>query len=868
MLKEAPNNYKIKIEVTSKKEGLCKTGVPFPKGKVNSLSQIKLRQNGHNVEGFARPLCYWCDGSIKWISLGFFHMSIDSNQYDLMVDFPPYLPIDEYAPSKPNAGLQLVSDKKKLTVSTVEFQFILDFGTLSLSAKSSCGRNQLFKVPSVGGMLSRSDKQQVTAKFKQWNSRTFQNLSTGLIDVIELEIDGYFEYQTDKQPLQFTTLIEFYRSAPFIKIETTLHNPNPAKHSGGVWDLGDEGSELFDSFIFDLALAEKERVQFKVSPSSKWQLPEPNTRIVQRASGGENWQSPVHLDKNNQLLLETNGFEVLADQAVVDSGERAAPILYSTNGIGLTVDRFWQNFPAAIGINDSNVEIELFPSTANGPHELQGGERKTHIFWLSLSSQIDSLNWVHSAAIAKPSNDWITKCAALPTFLPTNETAPIATLIKVGLDHTQGFFAKREMIDEYGWRNFGELYADHETAGYQGTESFVSHYNNQYDPIYGLIRQFLLTGDDRWFELADDLAKHVKDIDIYHTEGDKPEYNAGLFWHTDHYLKACTATHRSFSKLQESGAYEDHAGGGGPGGQHCYTTGLTYHYLLTGSEDSKRVVLALGKWITYVYEGTNTCLELLLAIKNRNRIDLKNHFSGQYPFDRGTANYVIALLDCYQLTEEEEYLLRVEDIIHNTVHPEDDINDRNLQDVEERWFYTVFLQAICRYLQTKEEIASFDDAFYYARDALLHYADWMLSHEYPYLDKPGILEFPNDAWVAQEPRKTHILAAAFYYSPDYKQEYLDKAKFFHEYVGAHLSTSSEASYTRTLVLLMQNQGPLQYYALQQKAGRFTKRRESWPKADYKKASNNMVELANIFCKRLLNLSIAGEINWLKTRFLK
>ena len=71
------------------------------------------------------------------------------------------------------------------------------------------------------------------------------------------------------------------------------------------------------------------------------------------------------------------------------------------------------------------------------------------------------------------------------------------------------FYQKREIVDEYGWRNFGDIYADHETDGYEGDDLFVSHYNNQYDPIFGFLRQFALSGNAQWFDLANDLAHHV-----------------------------------------------------------------------------------------------------------------------------------------------------------------------------------------------------------------------------------------------------------------------------------------------------------------------------------------------------------------------
>ena len=54
--------------------------------------------------------------------------------------------------------------------------------------------------------------------------------------------------------------------------------------------------------------------------------------------------------------------------------------------------------------------------------------------------------------------------------------------------------------------------------------------------------------DPRWRVLMDDLARHVADIDIYHTVEDKAAYNGGLFWHTCHYVDAGTSTHRSYPR--------------------------------------------------------------------------------------------------------------------------------------------------------------------------------------------------------------------------------------------------------------------------------------------------------------------------------
>ena len=69
-----------------------------------------------------------------------------------------------------------------------------------------------------------------------------------------------------------------------------------------------------------------------------------------------------------------------------------------------------------------------------------------------------------------------------------------------------------------------------------------------------------------------ELASHVTDIDIYHTDRDKAAYNSGLFWHTFHYVAAGKSTHRSYPR------HATGVCGGGPANEHNYTAGLLLHY--------------------------------------------------------------------------------------------------------------------------------------------------------------------------------------------------------------------------------------------------------------------------------------------------
>ena len=175
-------------------------------------------------------------------------------------------------------------------------------------------------------------------------------------------------------------------------------------------------------------------------------------------------------------------------------------------------------------------------------------------------------------------------------------------LVESAIDGDDRFERKREVIDEYGWRNFGDMYADHEAAFHTGP-LLVSHYNNQYDVVYGSLLQFLRTGDAAWMDLFSPLARHVIDIDIYHTSQDKAAYNGGLFWHTDHYRDAATCTHRTYSCSNQA---PGRLYGGGPCNEHNYTTGLMLHYFLTGSAQSRAAVIQLADWVIGMDDGART----------------------------------------------------------------------------------------------------------------------------------------------------------------------------------------------------------------------------------------------------------------------
>jgi hypothetical protein len=534
--------------------------------------------------------------------------------------------------------------------------------------------------------------------------------------------------------------------------------------------------------------------------------------IYQDSSGGVNWQSATHVNADSRVTHRFQGYRVQVGEMPLTAGKRATPTLLvydpiDDRSIVATVEGFWQNFPKAIEVHGNRLTIGVFPQQYGDIFELQGGEQKTHTLYLAYGRrghQPMELTWVHDRLVPRAEPEWYAESKAISYLTPQacDHNRDYLALVNTAIAGPNSFFERREISDEYGWRHFGDLYADHEAVGHQGESPLISHYNNQYDAIYGMVIQYLRSGDVRWYRLMRDLARHVIDIDIYHTQEDRPDYNGGLFWHTDHYAGAATASHRSYSQANRE-ARGGNRYGGGPSNEHNYTSGLLYYYYLTGDADAREAVRSLANWVIEMDQGWR----VLFSWFDRRPTGMSSATtSRQYHGPgRGAGNSINALIDAYLLTREERYLTTAEVLIRRCIHPADDIQARNLPNVEHRWSYTVFLQALGKYLDVKIEQNALDFMYGYARESLLHYARWMLKYEVPYAMVLDRVEIPTETWPAQDIRKTNVLDFAAKHADEPLRTALrQKADFFFQACIRDLRSFDTCTLTRPLVLLMTN----------------------------------------------------------------
>lgn len=785
--------------------GPVTTGVPFPKGALADAAHLQLRDaTGAAVRLQSRATDFWADGSVRWVLL------------DWVAEAGK-------APYRVTVGEPLAVEGPAVKVEERDGLTVVDIGIGSRSYRST--GPHLLTGGTADGTTERVSVVDAADRLLTPVVRNTIVEESGPVRATVCTRGLLSGGGAETAPqVEFELRAALFAGSGVVRCEFTIRNPQRAAHPGGLWDLGDPGSIRLKDVSFQLRLPSSDRASARCSPELNTPAEEFATpfELYQDSSGGENWRSTNHLNHKHEVPVSFRGYRLKSgDQE--RTGLRATPLVTLAgreSAVGIAVPQFWQNFPMAIEAAGDVLTLRLLPQQFGDVHELQGGEQKTWTFAVAFGPDAtpEALEWFRQPARAFASPEWYCSTGAVPYLTPkaADPNAEYLKLVDSAVEGPDNFDAKREKIDEYGWRHFGDIYGDHEAVYGTGPQPVVSHYNNQYDPVAGFAYQFLRSGRIEWLRHMQELAQHVIDIDIYHTTEDKSAYSGGLFWHTYHYADADTGTHRSYPRalLQTShmpgldpnspqarrskGLY---ARGGGPADEHNYTTGLMLHYFLTGSEQAREAALGLARWVIDMDDGRKTIFRFLsradtgLASQSRD--------NGYHGPGRGSGNSLAALIDGHRLSGDPAFLAKAEQLVQRCVHPNDDIARRNLLDVENRWFYTIFLYSLGKYLDYKAGRGELDRTYAYARASLLHYARWMADHEVPTLSRPEILEYPNETWAAQDMRKSEVFKfAAKHATGTEKARFLERSEFFFRDSVSRLTAFESRTLARPVVLLL------------------------------------------------------------------
>lgn len=721
-------------------------GVCLPKGRIAEVADARIRVQDIQLPAQADVLSRWSDGSIRWLLVSwvappFVHHGDCTLQLTPVTRHQPPAAVEE-------PRFQLRHDDQRFIVQHCQPQSTPQWTELEITPRLTLSSHQ-------SGVFEFSDLRTEVAG----NVRSVHT------------VDGVLS--TD-QHITLRLRFEVWPEAGLIQVRTRLRNSRRARHQGGLWDLGDAGSLQFAGLHIDTTLntpaATVTRWKAEADSDVRELAAGDTLTIRQTGSGGPAWSCTNHVGPDGRSTVTARGYEAVTGSGTL-RGHRSEPtlsVVADDSQLSVSLPEFWQKFPSSVEASGRCVRAGLFPVQDAALHELQGGEQSTQSLWISVAGVDEDLSTL--SGLQQPLRmiqpvDQIKDACVFDWFAgPVTDAADTAseepshryvTWLHEVTNGDRSLNARRESIDEYGWRNYGDIPADHEQTHYTGSNTIISHYNNQFDLIYGGILNMMVSGDSRWHELFDPMARHVMDIDIYHTSEDRTEFNGGLFWHTDHYVDARTATHRTYSRhnCPEGGDY-----GGGPSNEHNYATGLVYYYYLTGDPEAVESVRSLGDWVFGLDDGSRTVFGLLDdGPTGSASATIEDAYHGP---GRGSGNSISVLLDAWELTKEDRYLNKAEELIRRVVHPEQNIDELNLLDAEFRWSYTVCLTSLGRYLGKMAEADRRGPMYDYVRKTLGHYGRWMLQHERPTLSRPEGLEYVTEAWAAQEFRKANVLRIA------------------------------------------------------------------------------------------------------------
>lgn len=619
-------------------------------------------------------------------------------------------------------------------------------------------------------------------------------------------------YESSAFGCRFRIDLTTFDSGRLVKLDVSMLNPDRAEHRGGFWDLGDPQSMLIEQWFVEVDRFGSETDSTSSGPESielRWTngehqemrcSSEPYLHIHQFSSGGDNWNSRNHILFNKEISLERKGFSE-KNSFGVNHGDRSQPrIEIRTNGTiyAFCFPRFWESFPNSLEVLGAKVRWSLLPKSAY-VHELQGGEGVSKTVWFENrmeSDQATRLPGLLNPLIA------MQKHAPEDSFtpaIPSSEKyhAEHQTFLARMWGGETSFFVKRESIDEYGWRNFGDFWADHEQVYSECEGRIISHYNNQYDLLFGLLVEFERTGDHKCFTLSRDLADHILNTDIYKTEKDRAVYNNGLFWHTSHYRDAGTCSHRCYSQSMRTGRHSMQ--GGGLSNEHTYSQGLMHFYLKTGETAFRDAVVKMGKRVIAMDDGNLHWLAPFSGLPTGAASATSNdEFHG---LGRGVGNSINTLIDSWTVTGDDVYLKKAKELIYRTIHPKDNFDQLGYGDIELRWSYPVAIQSLLRYLVV---IPDRDGIHEYIVQCLASIGNWMFEHCQPTLDTPEKLEFPTETWAAQDLRKANcLLSISRIPGIEQGQRFEQKGLEFFDVVWNQLMRYESADFTRPRALVLQ-----------------------------------------------------------------
>ncbi len=612
------------------------SGVPLKQGLIFAepvTGRIPLKitdSNGKQIPTQFTVLSRWPDESISWVLLDF--------QATVMDEEEAVYYLESGGQDYSFSGMTLNETEDKIIIDTGKLHFSIDkngpniFGELF---RQGLQMKPIITPAQQNGIALQGIDKQIYAGYFGAPDQVSVEERGQLRSVILLRGD-FTSSEGDTfhpQIARYTLRIHSYYNQDYLRLFLTLEN-------NGKYGFKHENykSEAFDfkeldlKFKFNLEAKTKLRTKGysgRVKPDERFYLHQRH-RIINHADEGENFSYTIKLGDKE-----------------VDDGKRSPgwlDVSDSIQGVTVAVRHFWQNYPKSITYKQNTLSLGLWPLGGKWPpdatenYHFRGGTHKTYEillrFYQKSKPTLKAKKLVECFnnplfAIAPPA--WYADTKVLGLTAPkglTSRDKVVAEALqryeklqacKVHLEESEEqhekyppstIYTEREKLGEgldwYGWMDFGDI-------PWGGREGEGAYSSGHYDWPYGLLLQFLRTGDYAFFKLGEEMSRHRMDIDQYHTD-------RGSFY-LNHF------------QWNEFGNHDRSREPWEPNPSHTWVQGLILYHLLTGDKKAREAALEVGAAATSYWKKIPGSAELRIqgwSIEN--------------------------LLALYQLTGSQEYL--------------------------------------------------------------------------------------------------------------------------------------------------------------------------------------------------------------------
>src|SRR5262245_9436023 len=205
-------------------------GLPLPRDLLRDATATQLRDaSGQLVACQGQALARWPDGSVRWLLLDFIAAACDRPRQGWT------LHLGRGAILSPRP-LTITPTATGFLIHTGVARFQLDSAGPSLTASAVEGEAEL--VWPARPCISLTDPKGATTE--PTSDRSELETAGPLRATVRLE--GRFRGRVGAR---FMARFSFFAGTALVRIDLTIHNPQRAKHSSGLWDLGDAGSLFF-----------------------------------------------------------------------------------------------------------------------------------------------------------------------------------------------------------------------------------------------------------------------------------------------------------------------------------------------------------------------------------------------------------------------------------------------------------------------------------------------------------------------------------------------------------------------------------------------------------------------------------------------